>query len=291
MSRVEDIQTSLWSDPDFKRLSPEAKLIYIWSWTNSDCNMAGLYRADEGEISYRTGLTPRKVVGGLAELEDGRFVFLRDGWLWVRSRVRHLRSPSKSIAKSIHRTVSAMAADHPLRALFISEYTGSWLERALKQESDITELKDAFSLSQAQNTGPPLDPLEGSQGKGKGIGVVVSEAPATSDAKIARELFAYWQQRCNHPKAKPGRDRLAKVKARLAEGYTPEDIRTAIDGAAVGAHVNDDGQRFDDLELICRSGSKLELFMSRATGRRDSGSRGTPTADALRRRQEREAAA
>jgi hypothetical protein len=83
----------------------------------------------------------------------------------------------------------------------------------------------------------------------------------------ARELFAYWQRQCGHPNAKPTRDRLAKVRARLSEGYTAEQVRQAIDGAARAAFVNDAGKRFDDLELICRNGSKLEDFMSRSTAR------------------------
>lgn len=83
-------------------------------------------------------------------------------------------------------------------------------------------------------------------------------------ADAARALFDYWRERCGHPQAKLTDDRRRKLRARLQEGYTHEQIREAIDGAAVGAFVNDDGHRFDDLELICRTGSKLESFMARA---------------------------
>lgn len=81
---------------------------------------------------------------------------------------------------------------------------------------------------------------------------------------VARQLFEYWQEKCRYPRAKFGPERRAKVLARLREGYTPEQIRQAIDGAARAAFVNDQGKRFDDLELICRNGSKLEDFMDRA---------------------------
>lgn len=77
------------------------------------------------------------------------------------------------------------------------------------------------------------------------------------------ECFAYWQEKCNHQTAKPSKDRLSKIEARLRDGYTVADIRQAIDGAARGAFVNDKGKRFDDIELICRAGSKLEDFMGR----------------------------
>jgi hypothetical protein len=93
-----------------------------------------------------------------------------------------------------------------------------------------------------------------------------SAAPPSPDSRAERELFDYWQQRCGHSQAKATRGRLAKVRARLREGYTVEQIHRAIDGAAIGAFVNDAGKRFDDLELICRSGEKLESFIDRATG-------------------------
>lgn len=80
------------------------------------------------------------------------------------------------------------------------------------------------------------------------------------------ELFAYWQQTCGHPSARPSPERTSKVKARLKDGYTPDQIRTAIDGAARAPFVSpDNGKRFDDLELICRTGAKLEDFIGRAT--------------------------
>lgn len=92
--------------------------------------------------------------------------------------------------------------------------------------------------------------------------------PTTSsqldEVRIENELFSHWVGTCGHPHAKFTRDRRQKVRARLREGYTPEQIRHAIDGAARNAFVNDAGKRFDDLELICRNGSKLEDFIGRA---------------------------
>lgn len=84
------------------------------------------------------------------------------------------------------------------------------------------------------------------------------------EQRTVSDIFEYWKVRCRHLTAKPTRERLEKVKARLKEGYTVEQIRSAIDGAACGAFVNDSGKRFDDLELICRTGSKLESFIDRA---------------------------
>jgi len=79
-----------------------------------------------------------------------------------------------------------------------------------------------------------------------------------------RELFEYWAKRMQKPgSARLTAGRRAKVEARLREGYSVEDIKAAIDGCARSKfHMgeNDGGRVHNDLELICRSGSKLEGF-------------------------------
>lgn len=50
----------------------------------------------------------------------------------------------------------------------------------------------------------------------------------------------------------------------MKDGYTVEQIRQGIDGAAVAAHVSENGVTHDDIELICRNGSKLDSFIARA---------------------------
>jgi hypothetical protein len=86
----------------------------------------------------------------------------------------------------------------------------------------------------------------------------------STEATTGRQLFEFWQQECGHPQARFTRDRQAKIRARLREGYTAHDIAKAIRGAARKPTVGDDGRVYDDLELICRSGTKVEDFMARA---------------------------
>ena len=88
-----------------------------------------------------------------------------------------------------------------------------------------------------------------------------SAAPTSA---VCSDLFAYWQEKTGHSASKLTRDRRAKIEARLNEGYDPDQIRKAIDGAARAAFVNENGKKFDDIELICRTGSKLESFIERS---------------------------
>ncbi len=81
--------------------------------------------------------------------------------------------------------------------------------------------------------------------------------------QVELELFQYWQAAMHKPRALFGPDRRRLVRARLREGYTPDDIRRAIDGCkASGFHSgeNESSTTYNDLTLICRNGSKLERF-------------------------------
>lgn len=103
------------------------------------------------------------------------------------------------------------------------------------------------------------------------------EEQGGSLAPTVRRLFEYWQAQCRHPQSRLTAERRRKCEARLREGYTEEQGRTAIDGAARAAFVNDQGKRFDDFELIFRNGTKLESFIERAG--LNGGSVGSPKSE------------
>lgn len=88
-------------------------------------------------------------------------------------------------------------------------------------------------------------------------------------APLVHEAGAYWRERCGHPKAKMDGKRYRAVRARLLEADSPreglEHIKRGVDGAAAAPNVNErTGERYDDLELICRSAVKLDSFVKRA---------------------------
>lgn len=78
------------------------------------------------------------------------------------------------------------------------------------------------------------------------------------------EIFNYWKiamGRSNQTKLTPGR--AAKIRARLDQGYTPDQIRAAIDGCKNTPHnmgQNQQGVMYNDIELICRNGENVERF-------------------------------
>lgn len=87
----------------------------------------------------------------------------------------------------------------------------------------------------------------------------------SAKADIVSELFAHWcevmNKNPNSSKLTPKRRKA--IKARLDDGYSIDDIRKAILGCSqdkFSMGENDRKKPFNDIELICRTGDKLESF-------------------------------
>jgi len=260
MSRREDLDNAIWSDPDFAELTGPAKLLYIWSFTNQRCGMSGLYKVSRGAMVFEISHPLPVIEAALVELEEARFLHYDGAVLWVRSRVKHIRTKTKQIAVSIANDVVKLHP-HPYTEWFLQAYSSlQWLRDAFTEAAQ--KHGDYLNLSEVRPN------LLGKGSSGSSEEKTTATATSKLDAPaLARKAFVYWQEKCGHPNAQPTPERLGKVRARLAQGYSLDAIRSAIDGAATAAFVNEQGKRFDDLELICRNGGKLEDFMGRASSK------------------------
>lgn len=117
----------------------------------------------------------------------------------------------------------------------------------------------------------------------------VLEPPPTNDRAAKQEnevigaLFSHWQDRMVSPRSKLTPNRRDKIRARLREGYTPKQLRQAIDAcAASDFHLgqNDRGQKYNDLTLIFRNGENVERFLEMGTSQ-DPQSHESPQVRAL----------
>jgi len=91
---------------------------------------------------------------------------------------------------------------------------------------------------------------------------------------LVGQVFGYWVSKREKSKAKLTAQRKRKIEGRLREGYTVEDLCKAIDGVAYSKHhrgENDEGRVWDDLELICRDGSHVEMFRDMPRNRSSPG--------------------
>ena len=80
------VDTAIWSDPFIESLSPMAKLIFVYLWTNSACNQAGLYVISKQRIEFETGaeLTPEIISALKPKIE----IDLKKNIVWVKNFFR-----------------------------------------------------------------------------------------------------------------------------------------------------------------------------------------------------------
>lgn len=92
--------------------------------------------------------------------------------------------------------------------------------------------------------------------------------PRIAASPESRRVFEHWKRVMGKNGNTEFDDKRRKaVQARLDGGYSPEDLILAVDGCAVTPHnigQNENGQRYDDLELICRNAGQVDRFMSNA---------------------------
>jgi hypothetical protein len=129
VARGEFVLHEIWEE--LGDVSANAMLLYLWSFTNARCNMAGLYRVSERSM-LESKVSRRALPGALEELRRGGFLFYEDGVMWVRARAKRIHTHHPNMAKSIARDVDQLSADHPLRARFLEHYRDHpWLRPAL----------------------------------------------------------------------------------------------------------------------------------------------------------------
>lgn len=84
----------------------------------------------------------------------------------------------------------------------------------------------------------------------------------------------------HHPHSRPGEKERARIRKRLHEGYTVEQLLEAIDGCHKSpwhSGDNPDGTRYQSLELIMRDSSHVARFieLNKHAGTRTAANRGT----------------
>jgi hypothetical protein len=250
MARHEDIVNTIWDDLD--HLSDDAFMLYVWSFTNLKCGMAGIYPVTRRKL-IEGRFDDARLTAALDELEQDGKLFYVDGVLWNKARVQRLSYISDQIAKSIARDLAEVDGANPLLGRFVERY-GSHpkldphltLTRASLEGQQSGSVKGKVRPS---TEGHPTLPSQG-QGSGQGQGefedwlqhyVEVTGYTGTTGSKPARESFT----------------------ARRREGLSLEELKLAT----VGCHSDDFNREHhhDVPETILRA-SKVTRYIKLASG-------------------------
>lgn len=180
----------------------------------------------------------------VALVDIGRVELLSDGGLRVRGMKRYAAAWAKN-KRDRDRKATFRAAPEPVRAT-----------------SSVVRATSARLPADVPRTARGVHPETQTQTQ------THIETTATTLSARADRVFSHWCQRLRkNARTTFDAKRRKAVEARLADGYAVEDLCAAIDGCAVTPHnlgQNDRGERYDDLELICRDAAHVDRFRANA---------------------------
>jgi hypothetical protein len=113
MARDENINNAIWDE--IYGLSAPAKLVFIWSFTNRRCDFSGIYQVPLEAIVNETKHTEQDVRDALEELERAEKVLYDGTWLFVKSRVKRIKTRTVAMCTRIARDLNEVPESHPYR--------------------------------------------------------------------------------------------------------------------------------------------------------------------------------
>jgi len=147
--------TLCWEDPWFEALSKDAKLLFIYLWTNNTCNPAGMYRITKDRIQFNCGISIEKHA---EELKPKVQWNQKESVVWVKNFFRHQRQNSK-FSEAAVKTISQLPC--ALKAAFY-EYNRDLLESdqipplpPIRTDTEEEAEADISSTGVEHDTNPP----------------------------------------------------------------------------------------------------------------------------------------
>ena len=225
-------QTELWTDPFIQGVPPEAKLLFIYLWTNKHCNQAGLYEITLKTIAFDTGLPQESLPALLKQLEPKVVWYPEQNLIWVKNFLKR-QCKSQSFLVAAAKCLRA-TRNNGLVKEFIA-YNQSFDLAPLCEHDGGTVLPQSHhSGNTVHNPVPDPDPSTGA-GRGRGKGVVKGETSAGSKTRkqadpVVAEIFTEMKSFLGYPE-KTDQDPVPNyakegqfLKKMLARHFTRDDI-------------------------------------------------------------------
>ena len=220
MARYVDIDTSIWED--LQDFSKDAKLLYIYSFSNQAVRASGLYTISVRTILLNTGLTEKQFRGCLKELNGKLHYDFEHRAMFVPGKFkRHLSGlkNNHSVLKGVMSDLLALKKSF-VSSLFVKKYWGAIGGPAAPLDIDIDIDKD-------------FKAFEG------GVGETNPAIPETKkpeeDVHRVREtppedkLYTEYKTRV---RAGARQDAVRNMQTLFREGVTPATLLKAIDNYA-----------------------------------------------------------
>lgn len=248
------------------RKQPEALIVAMYLMTSPHANMLGLYYMPTLYIAHETGLGIEGALKGLRWAEQVGFCsYDHDSeMVWVHEMAKF------QIAESLKDTDKrCLGVQNEYNSLGSNPYLEGFFDKycvAFKMTQKRQNSSKKASPLEAPSK--PLASQEQEQEQEQENNIcppngepVPAEKPKENFKNEIQEVFEFWKVTFNKRSTTVlDKNRKTKIQARLKEGYTVEDIKTAIVGCSKSQfHIEGN---HTDLTLICRDATKLDHFLA-----------------------------
>lgn len=83
------IKECFWTDEYVLDLDKDTRMLFFYLFTNSRCNIAGIYKINERQMSFETGLSKEEVQNSLKILDEGGKVVVVKGYVAIVNFIEH----------------------------------------------------------------------------------------------------------------------------------------------------------------------------------------------------------
>lgn len=275
MARIRTIKPEFWVSVQVVSCSRDARLLFIGIWNFCDDN--GIHIASHFNLKMQVfpgdNCSVDDIKKWITELIDQGLVreyYAEDKAYWqVTGWHKH---------QKIDRPTSKHPTPQPDSKLIGESSTTNNQELDDNSTSPPRLISDLSATTRRalDDSSPPEGKGRERKGKDKDICEVETSLVCDSGSLSAsnsvnaaqQEVFQYWQEIMDHPRAKLDNKRRHKITQALNLGYQVSDLRQAIEGCkktAFNMGQNERGQRYDDLELILRDASHIDHFIANAS--------------------------
>jgi hypothetical protein len=239
------VYAAILDSPEYQALSLDASAVW---WALKLCpenNQLGVFPFFNEQVSARAKVPLERVQNALRELESGRWISTEGRFVWLRNHLKFDPTYAPTNPKHLSGLLSKLSALPRMRLTvdFVKYY----------KKIGYVPIPYRYGMPYPIHTLsiPDTD--------------TNTEAVTDTDTK-GQLVFDHWRTVMDHPDAVFSSERRRCVSARLAEGFTTQQLIDAIDGCKASAFhrgANEAGKVYDALTLICRNASKVDEFRAK----------------------------
>lgn len=108
MADFRQIHTRIWKDDWFSNLETDAKLLFIYLFSNEQAEVSGVYELPIKYMAFESDLPKERILELLKEFEEAGKAYYRNGWVWVVNLRKYNETKSDPVIKRIKKNLDHM---------------------------------------------------------------------------------------------------------------------------------------------------------------------------------------